>query len=230
MRLRQDAADLPGVRARLAEQLASCRQAEAAAGQLRRELAQAQAAAEEAKSQRDAARAAAQQAAADAEEQRTAVAAWRTDVEAASLQVARAVGRAELLEAQVQQLEGANAGLRMDNQAHAARLKAAYERWVGGWVVGRQLSSGRGAVAGLHDLSVPTAQLLPQCILNAARASCWQKWRRCRPGCGKRAGSSPPQRCQRPQPALRCLHPALPAHCSAWSRRSTTCLWQRRGS
>ena len=235
-RLRQEAADLPALRGRLAEQLAARGQAEEAAEQLRRQLAQAQAAAEEAQRQRGAARAAAQEAAADAEAQRAAMAEWRADGEAAALQAARASGRAELLEAQVQQLEAANGGLRMDNQAHAARLKAAYERWVGwlaecgsaggGLVPTEQATTARAT----HTIHLTRTNSCP----NAARASCWRRWRSCRPACGRRAGSSRPRRCRRPQPASRrrSRRPGLPARQArpAWSRRSTMCLWRRRGS
>lgn len=132
--LRRERDDLRVVRGRLAETLAAKTAAEDQVEQLRRELKRSQAVAEDAQRHLNAAGAAAEAAAAAEAERAAAAAVWRADGEAATLEGARATGRAKVLAAQVQQLEAANAGLRFDNQAHATRLKEAYERWVGGWV------------------------------------------------------------------------------------------------
>lgn len=123
-----DAAELPAVRGRLAEAQGARSAAEEQAERCQRELASARAAVEDVQRQRERADEAAAEAAEVAARQATAAERWRVDAEALRLEAARARGQAEMLEQQLQQLEACNAGLRQDNQRHAAKLKEAYER------------------------------------------------------------------------------------------------------
>ncbi|KAL4425532.1 hypothetical protein ABPG75_009548 [Micractinium tetrahymenae] len=125
---RQQAAELPAVRARLAEVTAGQAAAEEQAQQSARSAVAAQVAAEDAERQRDRAAREAGDAEEAAARQAAAADRWRGDAEQLRMEAARARGQAELLEQQVQQLEACNAGLRQDNQQHAAKLKEAYER------------------------------------------------------------------------------------------------------
>ncbi|EFN57796.1 hypothetical protein CHLNCDRAFT_143154 [Chlorella variabilis] len=124
----QEVAELPAVRGRLAEALATRDALDQQVEQWQRTAAQARGEVEDARRQLERTQAAVQ--AAEAAQQRVAeqAAQLRTGGEALQLEEARARGQAEMLAQQVQQLEAANGSLRLDNQAHAGKLKAAYER------------------------------------------------------------------------------------------------------
>ena len=133
----QEVAELPAVRGRLAEALATRDALDQQVEQWQRTAAQARGEVEDARRQLERTQAAVQ--AAEAAQQRVAeqAAQLRTGGEALQLEEARARGQAEMLAQQVQQLEAANGSLRLDNQAHAGKLKAAYERYVWGrWLRG----------------------------------------------------------------------------------------------
>ena len=128
---REEAADLPEVRLRLADAVAARDAAQEAADRWRREAALSREAVEDAQRLQQRAAEATQATEAAVAESAAAAQRWRADAEAATLEGARAHGQAELLEHQVAQLETANSELRSDNQQNAAKLRQAYERWVG---------------------------------------------------------------------------------------------------
>lgn len=128
--VRAAAADLPSVQAALQQARAAAAEQQQRADSLARDLAGAKADAAEAAQQRDRARAALEAAQTADEERCHAAAQRRAEEQAATQELAMARGQAEVLAAQVQQLEGANAALRQDNQQHAERLRQAFERWV----------------------------------------------------------------------------------------------------
>lgn len=138
---RAGAADLPAVQAALADARAAAQEQQRRAEGLARELAAARTEALGASQQRDRTQAALDAAQAAEDERCRGRAQRRAEEEAAALELARARGQAEVLAAQVQQLEAANAGLRQDNRHHAERLRVAFERWAPG-----SACQGRGEV------------------------------------------------------------------------------------
>ncbi|KAI3438780.1 hypothetical protein D9Q98_001197 [Chlorella vulgaris] len=123
-----DCADLPAVRQRLEEALAARHALELQVHQWQRSAATARGQAEDARRQQKSAQATAASARVEQQRQAEHVAQLRADSEALQLDEVRVRGQAKVLTDQVQQLELANGSLRLDNQAHAAKLKAAYER------------------------------------------------------------------------------------------------------
>lgn len=126
--VQEQTAELPAVRARLAEAVAARAAAEEQAQQSSQAAVAARATAQNVQRQCERANKKAAEAEEAAARQAAAADRWRAETEQMRVHVAQTRGQAEVLEQQVHQLEACNTGLRQDNQRHVAKLKEAYER------------------------------------------------------------------------------------------------------